>query len=608
MALRDDLLNPIDGPNSAGADLRYDPVYDKIREARREEEDLAQGVWQRERKLADYSLVIRLCQEVLAQRSKDLQIAAWLAEALLKEQGFGGFREALRLLRELLEKFWDNLYPELEDGDAELRATPLDWVGSKLDDAVRRAPLVTAGYSFYRYKESREVNYEDQAKTDAQKKTRDKLLKEGKLSPEAFDKAFGETPKSFYATAERELDGCLEALGALDTLCQAKFGDVAPGFGKLRTALEDVRHLVHTLLQKKREIEPDPVEEKPVEPEPLSAAGMERVGLGGAAAAPALARISEPVAPVPAYVSAEPADRREAVASVAAAAAFLRKREPTSPAPYLMLRGLRWGELRASAAHSDPTMLEPPPTDLRRHIKKLALDGKWRDVLEAAENAMALPCSRAWLDLQRFVVEACVALGSDYHAIAIAVRSELKALLRDLPQLLDANLMDDTPAANPETQAWIRDLMAEPGAPALSNNGVPPAFDDPAVAGWRKRFVDPYQLALESLRAGQEQKAFEILYRELDRQRSGRGRFQRKLQLVQLCIATGKDAIAQPYLEDLLAALDAHKLEEWEDREVIASALLTIAKASKKIQGDAKEKQKMFERICRLDPVQALNF
>jgi hypothetical protein len=29
-------------------------------------------------------------------------------------------------------------------------------------------------------------------------------------------------------------------------------------------------------------------------------------------------------------------------------------------------------------------------------------------------------------------------------------------------------------------------------------------------------------------------------------------------------------------------------------------------KSSARVQGDAKEKQKLFERICRLDPVQAL--
>ncbi|MGH9631417.1 MAG: type VI secretion system domain-containing protein, partial [Bryobacteraceae bacterium] len=308
------------------------------------------------------------------------------------------------------------------------------------------------------------------------------------------------------------------------------------------------------------------------------------------------------------HTSSEPADRKDAVASVAAAAAVLRRRDPLSPAPYLMLRGLRWGELRAAAALSDATMLEAPPTEVRQHLKKLAIGRKWNDLLEAAESVMALPCSRAWLDLQRLVVEACAALGGDYDAIAIAIRSELKALLRDLPQLLDAALMDDTPTANAETRAWIGELMQEPAdaAPAAvlgsalsSGNGH--------TAGWQRKFIDSYVLATEALRAGQEQKAFEILRAEIERQRSGRGRFQRRLQLVELCVTTGKDAIAQPILEDLIAAIENHKLDDWEEREVVAGALALIMKASKRIQGDAKEKQKLFERICRLDPVQALN-
>ena len=82
------------------------------------------------------------------------------------------------------------------------------------------------------------------------------------------------------------------------------------------------------------------------------------------------------------------------------------------------------------------TLLEGPPTVLRQHIKRLAIEGKWEELLEAAENAMSLPCSRGWLDLQRFVVDACVGLGSKYDGIAVAIRSELKALLRALPQLL----------------------------------------------------------------------------------------------------------------------------------------------------------------------------
>src|SRR5439155_15432396 len=70
MPLREDLLQPIPGSNPAGANLRYDPIYDKIKEARREEEDVDQGDWKRTRKVADWPLVIKLSGEALATKSK----------------------------------------------------------------------------------------------------------------------------------------------------------------------------------------------------------------------------------------------------------------------------------------------------------------------------------------------------------------------------------------------------------------------------------------------------------------------------------------------------------------------------------------------------------
>jgi type VI secretion system protein ImpA len=308
---------------------------------------------------------------------------------------------------------------------------------------------------------------------------------------------------------------------------------------------------------------------------------------------------------IAARATSEPADRREVIASVVMAAALMRKRDPHSPAPYLMLRGLRWGELRGS---SDPEILEAPPGDLRLRVKRLALERKWRDLIELAENIMALPCSRAWLDLQRFVVEACAGLGDDYRAIAIALRSEVRALLRDLPHLMDATLSDDTPAANAETQAWLRELLAEPGdAPPSPKVPRVPTIENSHAPGWQKQYVDPHVLALEAMRAGQAPKAIEILQHELDKQLSGRGRFQRKLQLAQICVAAGKDTIAQPLLDDIAADIETHKLDDWEDRELVAGALSFLLQTSKKIQGDAKIKQTMFERICRLDPVQALS-
>src|SRR6202034_275340 len=168
--------------------------------------------------------------------------------------------------------------------------------------------------------------------------------------------------------------------------------------------------------------------------------------------------------------SAEPADRRQALASIAGAAAFLRKREPHHHAPYLLLRGLRWGELRTASRLSDSALLEAPSTELRQQIKRLAINKKWSELLEAGEQALTQSGSRAWLDLQRLSVTACSALGAEYKPIATAIQSELRAMWNDLPELLDAPLLDDTPAANPETKAWLKSLQTREPMPSAEEN------------------------------------------------------------------------------------------------------------------------------------------
>lgn len=600
MPIREDILAPIPGDKPSGIDLRYDNkllIFDKIKEARRQDDDLAQGAWQTERKTANWQLVMKLAQDAIATSSKDLQLAAYLTEALLQTEGFPGLRQGLDLTFRLATDFWDTAYPLIEDDDRELRARPLAWTGSMLDHAIRSTPIVAAGYSLIVYKESRTVGYEDQVKTDKDRKARSTMIEGGKIAPEVFDKAFEETPKAFYLQTEKDLDACLEIVSKLDKFCDEKLEDDSPGFAKLNTALTDVRHTVHQLLEKKREKEPDPIEEVPEE---VEAEGSAEPGAEGAA----------PGA-VSSSLTAEPADRRQAVAAVVGAASFLRKKEPLSPAPYLLLRGLRWGELRSAERLADSTLLEAPPTELRQQIKRLAIAKKWAELLEAGEQALSQPGSRGWLDLQRLSVTACTALGESHKAIATAITSELRALLNDLPDLLDATLLDDTPAANPETKAWLESLGSS--APALSppeseaeSSGQPPAHSNGAPH-WLAPAMDPYVLAKDALASGNEEKAFTLMRKAMARERAGRYRFRRTMQMIELAVTAGKDEIAQPLLEDVATAIETHKLDAWEDPEQMAVDLAKLMRYSKKIQGNAAEKQKLFERICRLDPVKALN-
>ena len=123
-----------------------------------------------------------------------------------------------RLMRRLvLTRFWEHLYPELEDGDAGLRAAPLEWVGRYLQPTIRSVPLNKSRHDFFKYRESRTVGYEADAKGDKKKlAARQALIDEGKLAPEEFDKAFEATPKAWYKQLIAELDGCVQAMRALD--------------------------------------------------------------------------------------------------------------------------------------------------------------------------------------------------------------------------------------------------------------------------------------------------------------------------------------------------------------------------------------------------------
>ena len=197
MPLRDDILKPIPGDKPGGQDLRYAPIYDKIKEARREDDDLNQGAWQHERKVADHNTVIKLAQEAIATQSKDLQLAAWLTGSLLKTKNIPGLIDGLNLCKGIVDTFWDTLFPELEDGDAELRTAPLDWIGSRLDVDVKKVGLTRDGYTFFQYKDSRGIIPEDQAKTKEQKASRDIAIKEGKIRRSCSINRSARRPKPF---------------------------------------------------------------------------------------------------------------------------------------------------------------------------------------------------------------------------------------------------------------------------------------------------------------------------------------------------------------------------------------------------------------------------
>src|SRR5437879_1583719 len=162
----DDLLDPILPEQAAAADMRWSPEWDRIREARRADDELDAGQWtKRERKVSDWRLVRDLATEMLRERSKDLQLAMWLTEANIKLHGFAGLRDGLRIARELMVRYWDNgLFPPMEEGPED-RAGPLQWLSDKLVDSITAIPITARedqgeDFSLVELKDARRVGSE----------------------------------------------------------------------------------------------------------------------------------------------------------------------------------------------------------------------------------------------------------------------------------------------------------------------------------------------------------------------------------------------------------------------------------------------------------------
>lgn len=574
-----ELLQPIPGDSPGGADIRYEPVFEKIKQARIEELDLPAGEYTRERKTADYALVVKLATEVLTKQSKDLQVTAWLAEALLQREGIGGLRAGLELIQSLLVDFWDHLYPEIEDDDLEFRAAPLAWVALNLETPIRLTPIDAAGHTIFEFRDSRAVGYEADADTYEKKDARKAALDAGKISAEEFDEAFAAVTKAWYKELVAEIDAATAASKKLESVADEKFGDVAPRFAPIRDALQEVRQVAMQLLAKKLETDPDPVEAEPLVEEVIEVGASE--GDGGT-------------------VSLVPRTRADAEARVAAAARFLRSERRTDPSSYLLLRGFRWGELRRDGSRIEPKLLVAPPTELRSKLRGMLLDGRWSDLLDAGEDVMATPYGRGWLDLQRYEMTACSNLGTEYDHVAAALRGALAALLIDLPQLPSLMLMDDTPTANPETQAWLRELAIAPDGTVSDAAG--PAVRPAALSGGRA----PLDRAMEKVRAGEPEKAIELLIHLAEQERSARERFLRRSEAAAIMVDTGREAVALPILEQLVQEIDSHSLDAWESGETVARTLGLLFRCLMRTQGDSSTTQDLYLRICRLDPLQAI--
>jgi len=324
------LLQPIPGDNPVGDDLSFSALYDEIREARRSEDNLDRGDWKREPKKADWWKVCEITTTALSLKTKDLQVAAWLTESLAKLHGLPGLRDGCKLIRGLHERFWDGLYPEIDDGDLDARAQTLEWFDRQLAIILKDVPIAKSSGDldfFYLHLEE----YYEKVKTlnrieEADERASTKAMLEQWNAD--WNKARGATPLAFYEQLYSLLNECWHELETLDRIMDERYGKQTSGVNAIRNILDSIRVLIGNAVRSKSG---DEVK-----------AGNNAESLQDGSQDAALA---EATGEATGTFSAAIRTRQDAIRHLNAAAEYFLKTEPHSPVPYLVQRAIKWGQM-----------------------------------------------------------------------------------------------------------------------------------------------------------------------------------------------------------------------------------------------------------------------
>jgi type VI secretion system protein ImpA len=321
------LLAPISPESPCGESLRWEPVWDEISNLRKTRKDPLDSSADQ---APEWDQVVRLATELLATRSKDLLIAGWLTEALLKTAGFAGMKDGIRLIRQLCEQFWDQLHPLPDEGDLSVRAAPLAWLmshdgGARLPAAIREAPVapMAAGavmnWAFWNQRRAAPQGKDE--KEDAFKKRN----QEAEQKRVQFDQSVENAPIVYYQTLLADIDGGVAELDALTVILDQRLADQSPSSTELKRAIAEIRVFVFDVLKRRGGLSVAAAAETPVD-QAMSTNGAADESKSNNHAGP-------------------PRSRVEAIARLSEAAQYFSQSEPHSPVAYLVRRAIRWADM-----------------------------------------------------------------------------------------------------------------------------------------------------------------------------------------------------------------------------------------------------------------------
>lgn len=510
---------PINTEKPAGTDVRYDPAYDELQsEVDKLSSPAAAGS-------VNWEKVVRFATDILMNKSKDLLVASYLAVALIHTRRNDGFTVGLKVYQELIERFWDELYPQKIRMRGRVRA--IEWWLEKAEAAL---------------KQGKELSFPPEQLS---------LIKEnlGRL-----DSFLGE-----------HLESC-------PSLAPIKeyFNNLNPGAVEA-AAMEAPTRII-----------PEQAAEKPA----VSAATQQQE--------------THNATPFKEITSQHEAGKAlsAGLMKISEASFFLWQQDLASPQIYRLTRKTAWyAAEELPPAINGQTRIPAPPSPEKNLLFDLRNNGDAEALLKAAETR--LPQYIFWIDLNRLAAEALARLGSRFEKAHEAVCQETAFLLHRLPGLEELSFSDGTPFATPDTRQWLKGISLQ----GIQAGSVTPGGEGSEAGAETETVIAKKIGELQQLvRKGKLIEAMETVQQKLRASSSRRENLHWRLSLSQMLVDVGKTRLALPHLEQVLADIDLHGLEEYDPNLAMRGFKLAWLAFDSQSEPKFKERaQEVLHQIGRFD-------
>ena len=358
------ILAPLAGDQPTGVDLRQDfsptSIYFRLRDARaqaRDAERQADTEGSDEGVSALWRPVATMAIGALKSTSKDLEVATWLTEALVRIAGLRGLMAGASVIGGLVERHWDGLFPMPEEGDMEIRVAAVAGLSGQGADGTLMQPLRKAAlfrrpdgspFSLWQYQASVELSGITDPARRAQR------IDSGVLPFEEVEKEARVAGAAHWSAQRDLITKTLAAWKEMERAFDEKAGEASPAANRVRELLEFVSETCG------RFAPPDATD---------GAAEMTSATAGDGAAVVAAGTA---VVATPGGITG----REQALRQLTEIAAWFKRNEPSSPIGFTLDEAVRrarlgWPELVAelvsdeTARHSLLTSvgIKPPSAD-----------------------------------------------------------------------------------------------------------------------------------------------------------------------------------------------------------------------------------------------------